>query len=136
VPNPAYRTLEAELRAARAEVQRLAAQYGAEAITNPEALRGTMRGFKIAHAGLGRRIVAAPQRYAALPKRRAATPPRVPVRAVGPDEVVKLATERKHLTNLLKMVACQAESDLVHAVAPSYHSTAHEGRTLVQTALA
>jgi len=37
---------------------------------------------------------------------------------------------------VLKMVAYQAESDLVRAVAPHYHRADDEGRTLVQSALA
>ena len=53
-----------------------------------------------------------------------------------PNDVVKLAPERKLLTNLLKMVAYQAESDLVHRVAPHYKRTTDEGRTLIQAALA
>lgn len=51
-------------------------------------------------------------------------------------DVVKLAPERKLLTNLLKMVAYQAESDLLHLVAPHYKRTLDEGRTLIQAALA
>ena len=50
--------------------------------------------------------------------------------------MVKLAPERKHLTNLIKMVAYQAESDLLRLVAPNYRRAADEGRTLVQAALA
>jgi len=34
--------------------------------------------------------------------------------------VIKLAVERKHLTNLLKMVAYQAEGDLLRILAPHY----------------
>jgi len=49
---------------------------------------------------------------------------------------MKLAPERKHLTNLLKMVAYQAESDLLRAVAPHYRRADDEGRTLIQSALA
>ena len=63
-------------------------------------------------------------------------PKRVPVQDVVTGEVVKLAPERKHLTNLLKMVAYQAESDLVRLVAPHYRRTEDEGRTLIQSALA
>jgi hypothetical protein len=51
-------------------------------------------------------------------------------------EVIKLATERKHLSNLLKMVAYQIESDLVRAVALHYRRADDEGRTLVQAAIA
>jgi hypothetical protein len=50
--------------------------------------------------------------------------------------VVKLAPERKHLTNLIKMLAYQAESDLLRLVAPHYRRTGDEGRTLLQAALA
>lgn len=40
------------------------------------------------------------------------------------------------MTNVLKMVAYQAESDLVRAVTPHYRRADDEARTLVQTALA
>ncbi len=39
-------------------------------------------------------------------------PARVEVRDLTEHTVVKLATERKHLTDLIKMLAYQAESDL------------------------
>jgi hypothetical protein len=48
---------------------------------------------------------------------------------------VKLSTERKHLTNILKMVAFQIESDLVEMIRSHYKRTEDEGRTLVQTIL-
>ena len=51
------------------------------------------------------------------------------------QEVVKLSTERKHLTNVLKMIAYQIESDLVELVRPYYKRVEEEGRTLIQTAL-
>jgi len=71
-----------------------------------------------------------------LEKRRAAVPRRVPVQAVTEEPVVKLAPERKHLTNLIKMVAYQAESDLLRLVTPHYRRADDEGRTLLQSALA
>ena len=49
---------------------------------------------------------------------------------------MKLAVERKHLTNLLKTMAYQAESDLLQLVGPHYRRAEDEGRTLIQTALA
>jgi plasmid stability protein len=56
------------------------------------------------------------------------------VQTVTPEPVIKLAPEIKHLTNLVKMVAYQAESDLVRAVAPHYRRVEDEGRTLLQAA--
>src|SRR5208337_1202519 len=96
----------------------------------------TMRGFKIAQGNLGQKIWHAFERVQQLEKRRGAVPRRVPVQALTGEPVVKLAPERKHLTNLLKMVAYQAESDLVRLVAPHYKRVGDEGRTLFQSALA
>jgi len=136
VPNPAWAALDAQLRQAQAHFDRLQAEYGLEAFTNSEQQRSTMRGFKIAHGKLGQRICEVWQRIVQLEKRRAALPRRVPVQALSEELVVKLAPERKHLTNLIKMVAYQAESDLLRLVAPHYRRAAQEGRTLLQAALA
>ena len=45
--------------------------------------------------------------------------------------MVKLATERKHLTDIIKMVAYQTESDLLALVRPHYARSDDEGRTLL-----
>ena len=90
-----------------------------------------MRGFKIAHGQLGKQIRAAQERLARLTARRRAFPRRVEIQEVTEGEVVKLATERKHLTNLLKMVAYQAESDLLALLGPHYARVEQEGRTLL-----
>jgi transposase len=136
VPNPAWAALDSRLRQACAQLDRLQAEYGLEALTNLEEQRRTMRGFKTAHGKLGQKIWSAWQRIEQLEKRRAAVPRRVPVQAVMEEPVVKLAPERKHLTNLIKMVAYQAESDLLRLVAPHYRRAGDEGRTLLQAALA
>jgi len=43
------------------------------------------------------------------------------------QEMVKLSTERKHLTNVLKMVAYQTESDLVELIRPHYSRVKMKG---------
>ena len=136
VPNPAWAAVDAQLQQAQAHLDRLQSEYGLEALTNPELKRPTMRGFKIAQGKLSEQIWNAMQRVSRLEARRAAVPRRVPVQAVTKEPVVKLAPERKHLTNLIKMVAYQAESDLLRAVASHYRRVDDEGRTLIQSALA
>jgi len=136
VPNPKRLEITAKLQQARAEFEQLTAEYGAEALLNPEQSRPTMRGFRMAHRKLAARIRKAFDRITALEQARAAAPTRIPVRDAVKKDVVKLAPERKLLTNLIKMVAYQAESDLVHLVAPHYKRTTDEGRTLIQAALA
>lgn len=125
----------ARRRGAGYELTRLQAEYGRAACANPEGRRPSMRGFKIAHGELGQALRAAMKRVAALKAKRAATPGRVPLHEAVENQVVKLAPERKHRTSLLKMVAYQAESDLLRLVAPHYRRTEDEGRTLIQTAL-
>jgi hypothetical protein len=136
VPNPAWAAWDTKLRQAHACLDRLQAEYGLEALTNLEHQRRTMRGFKTAQGKLSQKIWRAWEHVEQLEKRRAALPRRVPVQAVTDEPVVKLAPERKHLTNLIKMVAYQAESDLLRLVAPHYRRADDEGRTLIQSALA
>ncbi len=136
VPNPVWAAVDAEFRQAQAHLDRLQAEYGLEAFTNLEGRRPSMRGFKIAHGKLGQKICSAVQRFLRLEKRRAAVPRRVPVQKTTDEPIVKLAPERKHLTNLIKMVAYQAESALLKIVASHYRRVSDEGRTLIQSALA
>ncbi len=136
VPNPAWLAANKALRAARAALAKLEVSFGTAAMDNQEGHRPTMRGFKIAHGTLGQEIRAARTHVAELTRKRAAIPKRVPVvDALGGRPVVKLTTERKHLTNILKMLAYQAESDLFDLLRPHYSRSDDEGRTLVQTAL-
>jgi transposase len=136
VPNPAWNKLAAKLRQARNEVIKVSARYGMEALVNREAKRRTMRGFKIATAKLATPVRDALRRYAKLEAQRAKVPRRIPVGEVVAGDVVQLATERKHLTNVIKMVAYQVETDLVRRITPHYPRADDEARTLVHSALA
>lgn len=135
VPNPAWAVADAQLRQAQAHLDRLQAEYGLEALISPENQRPTMRGFKIALGPLGQKIWNLWQKIPQLETRRDKLPRRVPVQATTEEAIVKLAPERKHLTNVIKMVAYQAESDLFRLVSPHYRRANDEGRTLIQSAL-
>jgi hypothetical protein len=69
---------------------------------------------------------------------RACTPwsLRVPVARTTDEEIIKLATQKKHLTNVIKLVAYQAESEMVRLLFPHYRRAQLEGRALVHSALA
>ena len=137
VPNPAWAAVEARLRQAYAQLDRLQAEYGLEALTNLEEQRRTMRGFKTAHGKLGQKIWSVWQRIEQLEKRRAAIPRRVPVQSRGrrtgrqtgpgtqaPDQPHQNAglSSRKRLAP--------------HWLRPHYRRAGQEGRTLLQSALA
>ena len=131
IPNPERRALDKEIRAVRADLARLERDYGAAAADNAEQRRPTMRGFKIAHGRLGKQLRTARARVAQLFEQRRDVPKRVEVRDCNEQAVVKLATERKHLTDIIKMVAYQAESDLLALLRPHYARADQEGRTLL-----
>jgi hypothetical protein len=131
IPNPERRVLDKELRAARADVAKLEQEFGAAAASNAEQRRPTMRGFKIAHSKLGKQLRKARARVSQLFDQRRSVPKRVEVRDLNERAVVKLATERKHLTDIIKMVVYQAESDLIALLRPHYARVDQEGRTLL-----
>lgn len=136
VPNPERKALEADLRAARAELTRLQADYGRSAYAELEDARPVLRKLQRAQAALARGVRSALKRVTKLEARRAQLPARVPVQQAVSAEIVRLAPERQHLINVLKMVAYQAESDLVSMIEPHYRRAHQEGRTLIQSALA
>jgi len=131
IPNPERRVLDKEIRVARVEVARLERELGAAAASNAERRRPTMRGFKIAHGKLGKQLRKARARVSQLFEKRRNVPKRVEVRDLSERTVVKLGTERKHLTDIIKMVAYQAESDLIALLRPHYTRVDQEGRTLL-----
>jgi len=136
IPNPEHRALNKHIRTARIELASIEREYGAAALDNSEQHRPSMRGFKIAHSTLGKKLRAARARVAKLIEQRRNVPPRVEVRDLSEHALVKLATERKHLTDIIKMVAYQAESDLLALLRPHYARAEHEGRTLLHELLA
>jgi transposase len=131
VPNPERRALDKEIRAARTDLAKLEREFGAAAANNAEQRRPTMRGFKIAHSRLGKQLRKARARVSRLFDQRCNVPKRVEIRDLNERTVVKLATERKHLTDIIKMVAYQAESDLLALMRPHYARVDQEGRTLL-----
>ena len=131
IPNPERRALDKQIRSARIKLAGIEREYGAAAADNTEQQRPSMRGFKIAHGTLGKKLRSARNRVAKLIEQRRDVPQRVEIRDLSEGTVVKLATERKHLTDLIKMVAYQAESDLLALLRPHYARAEQEGRTLL-----
>jgi transposase len=136
VPNPVRRRLDERIRRAREALFKIPSEYGLRALVNPEKKRPTMRGFKIAHADIAREFREAADRLRSLEQKRAAVPKRLPVGKIVQGPVVKLAAERKLLTNLFKMLAFQVESELVGQIRSHYRRAEDEGRTLIQSILA
>jgi DNA-binding CsgD family transcriptional regulator len=136
VPNPVRKAVEKEIHTTRVHLKKLRQSYGATAIDYFHGRSRTMAGFEIKEKKIRAAIDKTIDRINRLKVRRAFLPARVPlVDARKGQELVKLSTERKHLTNILKMIAYQMESDLVELVRPHYKRVEDEGRTFIQSAL-
>lgn len=136
VPNPARKAVDKELRKARARLDKLKQTYGDASLDYIEGRTPTMREFKAADQKIYQEIQEAAGRVVELAAQQKSLPQRAPLAEARPDQdLVKLSTERKHLTNVLKLVAYQIESDLVNLIRPHYARAEAEGRTLIQTVL-
>ena len=136
IPNPARKAAVQEVYAARVHLRKLRESYGATAIDYIYGSTSTDPDFEIAEEKIRMEIDKATNHIKKLKARRDSLPARVTVAdAQKGQEMVKLSTERKHLTNVLKMVAYQTESDLVELIRPHYSRVEDEGRTFIQMAL-
>ena len=136
VPNPKRKEINRERNKIKAQLTELQREYGLQALSNKEAKRPTMRGFKIANSAIGREIEALKQRELDLKLLYEHTPAKVPLKdTVDNQTVYRLRREKKHLTDLIKMVAYQAETDLLSLIRNEYARADDEGRTLIQSAL-
>jgi hypothetical protein len=136
IPNPARKEMDKQLRAARTAFAKLQQEYGFTALDYLKGRTATMRQFTSEGKRIHQEIRDAADRIAVLAARRKSLPKHIPLTESEQDQqFVKLSTERKHLTNVLKMVAHQIESDLLERLRPYYARVDDEGRTLIQTAL-
>jgi DNA-binding CsgD family transcriptional regulator len=136
IPNPARKVVDKELRKARSHLARLQEQYGSAALDYLEGRTPTMRAFTAAEREIHRKLGEASAEIARLIERQKSLPTRIPLsESPEAENAMKLSTERKHLSNILKMVAYQIEGSLVELLRPVYPRTEDEGRTLIQTAL-
>jgi hypothetical protein len=120
ISNPARRKMDKQIRAARTAFARLQQEYGSTALDYLEGRTATMRQFTSEEKRIHREIKDAADRIAVLVARRKLLPKHIPLAESKQDQgFVKLSTERKYLTNVLKMVAYQIESDLLNVFVPT-----------------
>ena len=133
VPNPARKAVEKEMGRRRVHLTKLRESYAAIDVLPRGLLRSArQRAKKKLRTEMDQTL----DEIEKLRARHHSLASRVPVtQAQKGQAVVKLSTERKHLTNVLKMVAYQIESDLLELIRPHYKRVEEEGRTFIQTAL-
>jgi transposase len=127
--NPEWLRLTGRVKEARAQVARVQSELGEEAAANDEAVRPTMRGFKIAHAKLREQLQKAEAQVDRLLRQRQKILPRVPAR-----DRQTLKTEKKLIADTIKMAAYQVETQLLGMLQDHYARAEEEGRTLLHAA--
>ena len=129
VPCPRYKDKCKQISGIKADLTKLQRDYGQKAFENKEAERPSMRGFNIANAGCKREIRLLQQQLddatAALRK----MPKKVPLKTLaGQHEPVRLETQRKYLTDTIKMTCYRAESSLLNLLYFYFARAREEGR--------
>jgi len=135
IPNPERRKINKKLMALRTKLKGVEAIYGGAVMDNKEVKRTTVRGFKIAHGELGKEIRELRKQIEILKAKHKQLPKYIKVTELNGEPLVRLSKERKHFTDCMKMVAYQAESDLLALIRPHYARADQEGRTLISSVL-
>jgi len=137
VPNRRRMKLVDRVKKLRAELDELRAEYGGLALSNEEASRRTMRGFKIANGKLGGEIRRRQEELERLEARLRSMPAKIPVAASKADQgCMRVNREVRQLMHAFRMAALRAETALRELMRSSYGRWREDGRTLVRTFLA
>jgi len=123
VVNPAWRTLDREVKTARAALQKAEAAYGRVNLSkaSPAARQRCLADVEQAR-----------ERYERLSKQRRDTPRKIRLGDVSDGDPVKLTYERKLLTDTIKMCAYDVETQLTEMLDGVFCRNDMEGRAVVR----
>lgn len=112
VVNPEWRKLDSQIRSQTGQRHRLAAQFGALALSEDPA-ESELQGFQQRQGDLREEIGHLDLEIEKLKQSRKNTPHHIPVKSLPEeDRFTRLRTERKHFIDTIKMIAYRAESSL------------------------
>ena len=135
VPNPERREVAKQIKTVRKEIKSLEQSLGASLLVAKDKNQPAVAALSDAYAQVEAKLAAARDHLKSLLCKRRETPLRVEICDISEGAVIKLATERKHLTNIIKMLAYQAESSLLALLEPHFCRSEDEGRTLIHEIL-
>ena len=112
VVNPAWRKLDTQIRSKAGQRHRLAAQFGALALSE-DPTESQVQGFQQRKGHLQEEIQALDLEIDSFKQLRKKTDHHIPVKSLPEeDRFTRLRTERKHFIDTLKMIAYRAESSM------------------------
>lgn len=135
VGNPARTSVDRQITTMRKEVAKIAAQLGqCTTVQAPDSVQASMNGTLWTQDDLESLLRQGNDRIAQLLEQRKTMAARIPLGEAKPT-AQRLVPWRKRLSDGLKMLAYQVETDLVRAIAPHYKRHAEDGHKLIAAAL-
>ena len=132
VVNPAWRKLDGQIRSKAGQRHRLAAQFGAIALSEDPS-QSQVQGFQQRKGNLQEAIQALDLEIDNLKQARKQTDHHIPVKSLPEeDRFTRLRTERKHFIDTLKMIAYRAESSMASLLAEHLARGSDDARALLR----
>ncbi len=135
VPNPHKKQMIKQYAKQERQLAKKKEHYATKVVDNNEKKCRTMRGFNISNFGLKTDIQWLEEKLETLKKQIKQLPDKVQINQVlNEDEIVRLETEKKRLTDTIKMTCYRAETELVKTIdqAQCFSRTIDEGRTFIK----
>lgn len=132
VVNPAWRKLDSQIRSKAGQRHRLAAQFGALALSEDPS-ESQIQGFQQRKGQLQEDIRALDLEIDKLKPLRKETAHHIPVNSLPEeDRFTRLRTERKHFIDTLKMIAYRAESSMASLLREHLARGENDARALLR----
>ena len=132
VVNPEWRKLDSQIRSKAGQRHRLAAQFGALALSE-DPTESQVQGFQHRKGHLQEQIQILDLQIDSLKQLRKKTEHHIPVNALPEeDRFTRLRTERKHFIDTLKMIAYRAESSMASLLREHMARGADDARALLR----
>lgn len=134
VPNPGKKEKRKVIANTKRKLEKLKKEYGDKALQNDGTRRPTMRGFNIANPGYKKKIVELDKRIEQSEIELRQLPDKIAVKhLLAEHEIVRLETERKMLTDGIKMICYRVETCLMNLIASFFARNNDEGRTFLKS---
>jgi len=135
VPNPERKKLVKECLKQERQLKKQKEDYATKAVDNDEKKCRTMRGFNISNCGLKTNIQVLEKKIEILSTQIKQLPDKVAIKEIlDEDEIVCLETEKKRLTDTIKMTCYRAETELINIIEQNncFARNMDEGRTFIK----
>lgn len=135
VPNPLKKEMLKEYSKKMRQLKKRKEEYATKAVDNDEKKCRTMRGFNISNPGLKAEIKKMEDDLEALKIEIKELPEKVKINDIlEEDEIVRLETEKKRLTDTIKMTCYRTETEMLNTIMQTqcFSRAADEGRAFLK----